>query len=419
MAPKQCPKSELYNQLYKSVREPYSEKTLEVINQKAKDIWARTKAECNNDLIQMKQSLAIKIKELNAENCKRKGGLLQFFANAAQKPRQNMQEKGESSEAGKMVDSGAHSSGTEKKANYEEAATSTKFLYARSTPAQEKVNMEIDKMTKKIEAYNHMLSSGIGEEREETKRTIKSLKEEREKALKRKINLDKDAERKRNSRAAKKKKVEELIERRPEIAEELVCLTTREKVGRPEYSHNEELLKAIQEIAIHGCGADDRRRSEIIRSVRSLDDLTDEVTKMGFTLSRQALYLRLLPKRHNSSEGKRHVTTAPVKLCRASNDQRSKNPDRWFGANCMEQAEELASLFGPSLTSFSGQDDKSHVPIGITAANKQAPLLMSVKYKVSLPDHDFIVATKHKLTPTVIGLRVIQDTPIADRKACK
>ena len=69
----------------------------------------------------------------------------------------------------------------------------------------------------------------------------------------------------------------------------------------------------------------------------------------------------------------------------------------------MQHTEELAALLGEHSCISMGQDDKAHVPIGITAANKQAPLLMSLKYKVSLPDHDFVVATKHKLTPTVIG----------------
>ncbi len=85
----------------------------------------------------------------------------------------------------------------------------------------------------------------------------------------------------------------------------------------------------------------------------------------------------------------------------------------------MEHAEELASLCRPAPTSFIGQDDKAHVPIGIAAANKQALLLMCVKYKVQLLDHDFVIATKHKLTPTVIGLREILDTPLADRRAVK
>ena len=85
----------------------------------------------------------------------------------------------------------------------------------------------------------------------------------------------------------------------------------------------------------------------------------------------------------------------------------------------MQHAQEFTVFFGPKLASFIGQDDKAHVSIGITAANKQAPLLMSLKYKVQLPDHDFVIARKHKLTPMVIGLPEIQDTTVADRTALK
>ena len=59
----------------------------------------------------------------------------------------------------------------------------------------------------------------------------------------------------------------------------------------------------------------------------------------------------------------------------------------------------------------------AHIPIGLTAATKQAPMLMSLKYKVRLPDHDFVIATKHKLTPTVLGLRVIRDHPVGNGTA--
>ena len=85
----------------------------------------------------------------------------------------------------------------------------------------------------------------------------------------------------------------------------------------------------------------------------------------------------------------------------------------------MQHVEELAIFFGPKLASFIRQDEKAHVPIGITPANKQAPLLMSLKCKVQLPDHNFVTGSKHKLTPTVIDLREIQDTPVADRTALK
>jgi hypothetical protein len=40
---------------------------------------------------------------------------------------------------------------------------------------------------------------------------------------------------------------------------------------------------------------------------------------------------------------------------------------------------------------------KKRVPIGLTAANKQSLLLMHVEYSVSLSDHDWVVAEKHKL----------------------
>jgi hypothetical protein len=46
-------------------------------------------------------------------------------------------------------------------------------------------------------------------------------------------------------------------------------------------------------------------------------------------------------------------------------------------------------------------DDKARVPIGITAANAQSPLVMHMEYKVTLPDHDFVIAEKHKLIPSV------------------
>ena len=150
-----------------------------------------------------------------------------------------------------------------------------------------------------------------------------------------------------------------------------------------------------------------------------MDDLVAELEKMGFLLSRMGVYLRLIPRQINSHQGKRHVTTVPVKLCRASNDKRSKNSDCWFAAKSMQHAEELAVFFGSKLASFIGQDSKAHITTEITTANKQAPLLMSLKYKVQLLDHDFVIASKYKLTHTVIDLCEIQDTPVADRTALK
>ena len=63
------------------------------------------------------------------------------------------------------------------------------------------------------------------------------------------------------------------MERRPEVAAELPCLTTTERIGQPTYADNESLFHTIKEIALIGCGTDDRRESELICSVCTLDDL--------------------------------------------------------------------------------------------------------------------------------------------------
>ena len=49
-------------------------------------------------------------------------------------------------------------------------------------------------------------------------------------------------------------------------------------------------------------------------------------------------------------------------------------------------------------------DDKAKVHIGKTAAKAQAPMLMHVAYKIRLPDHDFNVGDKHKITPSVYAV---------------
>ena len=46
-------------------------------------------------------------------------------------------------------------------------------------------------------------------------------------------------------------------------------------------------------------------------------------------------------------------------------------------------------------------DDKAQVPLGLTAAKEQAPILMRMEYKIRLPDHDFVISQGHKLIPSV------------------
>ena len=57
-------------------------------------------------------------------------------------------------------------------------------------------------------------------------------------------------------------------------------------------------------------------------------------------------------------------------------------------------------------------DDKVKVPIGITAAKKQNPLLMHMEYYF---DYDFIVGSKHKLIPSVIhDMKVVKSKDLTN-----
>ena len=57
-------------------------------------------------------------------------------------------------------------------------------------------------------------------------------------------------------------------------------------------------------------------------------------------------------------------------------------------------------------------DDKAQVPLGLTAASKQSPIIMSMDYKVRLPDHDFTIGQGQKLIPSVYAKCEIKPTGV-------
>ena len=137
-----------------------------------------------------------------------------------------------------------------------------------------------------------------------------------------------------------------------------------------------------------GSAADPRRRTEVINSYKNLDDLTKELNNSGFDLRSSSLYLQLILRKKDSTEGKRH-TVAKVILCRAQSMQRSKNPDWWFVAAIMKHVEDFALVTGENNVAIPGKDHKAHIPLSIPVATKQSPILMFLEYPVLLPEHTF------------------------------
>ena len=102
------------------------------------------------------------------------------------------------------------------------------------------------------------------------------------------------------------------------------------------------------------------------------------------------MHLRLFSKNGSTREGKRHVTTALAKLILAKNLKNQSHPCTKFAINALGEC-------------FHSQDDEAKVLIGLKAALKQAPSLMDIEYKVTLPNHDYVIAPLHKLIPSFIG----------------
>jgi len=122
---------------------------------------------------------------------------------------------------------------------------------------------------------------------------------------------------------------------------------------------------------------------------------------LGYNISRSALYLRLLPRNCATTEGKRHTKTVPVKLLRARNTERKQHEDTHFAAATIKFLKDVCVLLGKQSVCVISQDDKAKVHLGLPAAKKQGPILMKVDYMIKLPDHDFVVASRHKLIPSV------------------
>ena len=123
----------------------------------------------------------------------------------------------------------------------------------------------------------------------------------------------------------------------------------------------------------------------------------------GFNVSRSFVYYHLQAKRPDSLDGRRHVKTVKVQIRKASNDLHKSHPDTWFARASIYGLDDVTSFLGPHDVARLSQDDKARVPLGLTAATKQSPMLMHLDYRVRLADHDFTIAPKHKLIPSVIA----------------
>ena len=74
------------------------------------------------------------------------------------------------------------------------------------------------------------------------------------------------------------------------------------------------LINTITQLALLGSSADPHYWTEVINTCKTLNDLTEKLQTIGFALKRSLVYLRLIPRRKDKTEGKHHKKVANVKL---------------------------------------------------------------------------------------------------------
>lgn len=276
----------------------------------------------------------------------------------------------------------------------------------RSTPAQDTASGELKSVNAQMASLLQVKNTGLWTAEMKAKSDeLDSKKVQLEKQLKR---LSAERARKQKFRLDVKRKLAEVTEEHPVVGQRLKKFC-RQKIGRPRLEDDQpQLLKTIVDIVLCGAAADPRRRSEKLTSCKTLDDLHEALVEDGFCISRAATYLRLLPRNSATIEGRRHVNTVPVKLLKAANSERRNHVDAHFAAATICYLKDLGVAMGEQCVFFLSQDDKARVPLGLSAANKQAPILMHMEYRVQLPDHDWVIAERHKLIPSVYAACVIK-----------
>ncbi|KAL4710004.1 hypothetical protein ACJJTC_015982 [Scirpophaga incertulas] len=400
--------ADLYKRLFDAYKKcyTYSGRSGQKIQEDCNMFWKAAKANHGKDIKSFQNQILDKIRSLNEKYATKKVNSMKFFTKASisypscgQRPVTttdlNTTQQSNPPEVEKV----------ESKTESEDDDQINKILKPKHiTPAQSNTEKRITYLESQLNAELTARDSGLGGI--DIDKKIKRVKSDLEMEKKKLISQKRNAEYQSKYRKKQKTLLTKICEEHPDVTKKI---RLADSPGRPRLEEDQsELINAITNIAMFGSQTDERRRSQMVRSCRTLDDLHQALLKEGFELSRSATYLRLLPRDSRTNEGKKHVKTAPVKLVRATTDLHKSHVDQHFCTATIRYLENLASILGPSQVFFISQDDKARVPIGMTAAHKQSPAIMHLEYRIRLPDHDWVIAERHKLIPSVYGAMRIE-----------
>ena len=199
--------------------------------------------------------------------------------------------------------------------NAEEDGDKEEYGKNRATPAQEKLKVELTKIELTIANLKEAKALNTHEETACSLTTrIKQLETTRD-SIQKQIKLKQQHVKvQQKAKIKKKETLEKITKYFPEIATQL---KTKQTTGRLRIESDQPmLLKDVLDIPTIGAACSEKRRDDLFRTVKTLDDLKEAIDQLGYKLNRISLYYRLLPKNASIIEGKRHVKTVPVRLVR-------------------------------------------------------------------------------------------------------
>ncbi len=402
-------RTEYYNELFEAYKKAYPSLKTSEVQKKTNEKWGGIKKEIKVGNITHFSEVMSELK-LKAAKVTANSSILTFFGNRSTKKSQptasstpssssltsptDIDEPAQPAASSKPSTSSTSSLTPSIDIDEPTATTESKLTTSVKTPAQDAIKMQLNTVNAKIASVS-TIKVGLSPVLKTELGNWEKEKETLEKKLKRKVN-DQKAQIK--AREKKAKKINALLAECDKSPEEI----TRNKAGRPRLEETglQGLAEEIYKIVVPDGAADERRRTETINTLRTVDNLRVALAARGYHLSKSALYYRLLPANISHVDGKRHFSTVNVRLCRPQNTQRKGHPDGHFAMATVKMAKDLANLFSEH-SFFLSQDDKARVPIGLPILKKQTALLMHLEYKVTLPDHDFPIGENHKLIPSV------------------
>ena len=172
----------------------------------------------------------------------------------------------------------------------------------RRSLKQEEKNQTINNLKSKLVHMTELMNNPMSNVSSKEVAVLKKELNDEEKSLKRLASCVQNSKKYRDK---KRKLIQKFCNQDEKVADTLKSVN-RAHVGRPSILEDHpQLLQTIADIVEGSSSADDRRRSETIRSCKTVSDVTEELIDSGIDISRSGTYLHVLPRIKNSIEGRR------------------------------------------------------------------------------------------------------------------